>query len=136
MMDRSMTDGNMGRGKNEGMNVAFRNTLVQRELGCCQAVLRHNLEHNTLVWHKSPLSGWTSQTLCPDIFIPWRVIELEEVQEKKVQSQKPACKRKQLSALHPMQCAATLPRAGSVLKTNMRRDVKSKKTLKSQNKNF
>lgn len=79
-----------------------------------------------------PHSSWTSQSPCPAIFIPWRVIELEEEQKEKVQSQNPACKSKQPSVLHLMQRAATLPWAGSVLKIYVRRDVKSKKTLKSQ----
>lgn len=61
-------------------------------------------------------------------FIPWRVTDLEEKQEEKVQSQKPACKRKQPSSLQPMHCAATLTWVGSVPKTKTKRDVKSKKT--------
>jgi len=124
MMDRSMTDGRMGTGKNEEV------TRFQKYPGAEYSDTQAALEHKTLSLQESPLLAGTTD------FIPWKIIELEEEQEKKVQSQKPACKKQQPSALHPTQCAATLPWADSVPKTKMKRCENQKKPPKPQKTKF
>lgn len=106
MMDRSVTDGRMGRGKKEE---------VTRFQKCPSAEYSRRQPWSTrhLLYRSSPLLAGTTD------FIPWKIIELEE-QEKKVQSRKPACKKQQPSALHPTQRAAALPWADSVRKTKVK----------------
>lgn len=100
----------------------FRSTLVQSKLGHCQATLRHNLE--PMFGRSDPFQLVQPDPL-PSLLHTLDGHRVEEEQEEKEQSQNPACKSKQPSELHPTQREATLPWAGSVLKTNMKRDVKS-----------
>ena len=74
MMDRSMTDGRMGTGKNEEM------TRFQKYPGAKYSDTKAALKHKTLTLQESPLLAGTTD------FIPWKIIELEEEQEKKVRA--------------------------------------------------